>query len=55
MPHEGTGDTGRWELQSRFPFCKYREKETIGIDMETDECIGICETDDKGHIIEIER
>ena len=36
-------------------FFQYREKEILGIDMETDECIGICETDDKGHIIKIER
>jgi len=36
-------------------FFQYREKEILGIDMETDECIGILETDDKGHIIEIER
>ena len=36
-------------------FFQYREKEILGIDMETDECIGNCETDDKGHIIEIER
>ena len=36
-------------------FFQYREKEILGIDMQTDECIGICETDDKGHIIKIER
>ena len=32
-------------------FFQYREKEILGIDMETDECVGICKTDDKGHII----
>ncbi len=48
MPHEGTGDTGRegGSCNPAFLF-QYREKEILGIDMETDECIGICETDDK--------
>ena len=46
-----------WKVGAAIPlsYFQYREKEILGIDMETDECIGICETDDKGHIIEIER
>lgn len=36
-------------------FFQYREKEMIGMDMEICECVGICETDDKGNIIKIER
>ena len=49
------GSVSYQELADIVTDFQYREKEILGIDMETGECVGICKTDDKGHIIKIER